>query len=50
MLSRNMSLKRGPLGPLRVLTPSESNYEVDSISHYRELTKLQYPTYITTKH
>ena len=28
--------------PIR-LTPSKSNFEVDSTSHYRESTKLQYP-------
>ena len=31
-----------PLGPIGVLTPLKSNFEVDSTSHYRELTELQY--------
>ena len=40
MTTRYMSLKQGPMGPIRVLDPSESNSEVDSTSHYKELTKL----------
>ena len=40
MLSKNMSSKRGPLGPIGVLAPLESNSEIDSIFHYRELTAL----------
>ena len=33
-----------------VLALSESNFEIDLTSHYRELTELQYPMYITTRH
>ena len=32
----------GPLGLVGVLVPSYSNSKVDLISHYKELTKLQY--------
>ena len=42
---RYMSSKQGPLGPIGVLAPSKSNFEVDSTSHYKESTKLQYPMY-----
>ena len=31
-----------PLGPIGVLDPLESNFEVDSTSHYNKLAKLQY--------
>ena len=32
---------------MQMLGPSESTYEVDSTSHYRESTTLQYPMSIT---
>ena len=40
MPSGLMSSKRGPLGPIGVLVPLESNFKVDSTSHYRESTTL----------
>ena len=43
MPTRYMSSKWGPLGPIGVLAPSESNFEADSTSHYRKSTELQYP-------
>ena len=43
MSTRYMSLERGPLGPIGVLASSESSFEVDSTSHHRESTELQYP-------
>ena len=43
MLIRYMSLVWGPLGPIGILAPSESNSKVDSTSHYRESIELQYP-------
>ena len=45
-----MSSERGPLGPIGVLAPLESNSEIDSTSHYRESTALQYLICITTRH
>ena len=50
MLSRNMSLKRVPLETIEILALSESNSEIDSTSHYRESTTLQYPMYIIMRH
>ena len=50
MSSRNISLDQGPLGPIGILAPLKSNFEIDSTSHYRETIALQYPMYITTKH
>ena len=40
MSLRNMSSKQGPLGSIGVLAPLESNFEIDSTSHYRESTAL----------
>ena len=40
MPTRYMSLKQGPLGPIGILTPLESNSKVDSTSHYRESIEL----------
>ena len=45
-----MSSERGPLGPMGILVPLEFDSKVDSTSHYRESTELQYPMKITTKH
>ena len=42
MLTRYMSLEWGPLGPIGVLAPLKLNPEIDSTSHYRESTALQY--------
>ena len=50
MPTRNICWNRGPLGSIRVLAISESNFEIDSIFHYRESTTLQYPMYITMRH
>ena len=50
MSSRNMSSEQGPLGQIEVLAPSESNSKINSISHYREFSTLQYTMYITTRH
>ena len=50
MPTRYLSLERGPLGPIGVLAPLESNSEVDSTSHYQELGKLQYHMHITMAH
>ena len=36
MPKRYISSEQGPLGSIRVLTPSGSNYEVDSTSYYKE--------------
>ena len=36
--------------PRIVLAPSESNFKVDSTSHYKESIALQYPMYVTTRH
>ena len=36
-------LKVGPLEPIGILAPSESNSKVDSTSHYKESIELQYP-------
>ena len=33
-----------------ILSLLEFNFEVDSTSHYKELTALWYPMYITMKH
>ena len=38
-----MSSKRGPLGPIGVLAPSESNFKANSTFHYKESIELQYP-------
>ena len=35
-----MSSKQGPLGPIGILAPLESNFKVDSTSHYRESVEL----------
>ena len=35
MLTRYISLDKGPLGPIRILAPSKSNSEYDSTSHYK---------------
>ena len=43
-------LERGLLGLIGVLAPSEFNSKVDSISHYRKSTKLQYHMQITIRH
>ena len=32
-----------PLEPIGILASSKSNFEVDSIPHYRESITLQYP-------
>ena len=37
---RNMSLEQEPLGSIGVLAPLESNFEIDSTSHYRESAAL----------
>ena len=50
MSSRNMSSKWGPLGSIKVLAPLESNFEVDSTSHYKQSIELQYLMYITMRH
>ena len=50
MPSRNISLEWGPWRPIRLLTPSKSNFEIDSTSHYRESTALRYPIYIRMRH
>ena len=42
MPTRYMSLNDELLGPIGVLAPSESNSEVDSTSHYKKSTTLQY--------
>ena len=42
MPKRYMSSGRRPLGPIRILDFLESNFKVDSISHYRESTELYY--------
>ena len=39
MPTRNMILEQGPLRPIEILAPLESNFEIDSTSHYRESTK-----------
>ena len=33
----------GPLGPIGILVPLQSNFEVYSTSHYRESIELQNP-------
>ena len=43
MLTMYVSSKREPIGPRGILSPLESNFEVDSTFHYTESTKLQYP-------
>ena len=50
MSSRNMSSKRGPLGPIGILAPSKSNFEIDLASYYKESTALQYLMYITMRY
>ena len=50
MSSRNLSSQWAPLGPIGVLDPLKSNFEIDSTFHYRESTAFRYPMYITMKH
>ena len=50
MSSNNMSLECGLLELVGVLAPSKSNFEIDSTSHYKKSTALQYLMYITTRH
>ena len=38
-----MSLEQEPLGPIGVLAPSKSIFEVNLTSHYKESTTFQYP-------
>ena len=40
MPTRYMSSNEGPLGPIGVLVPLESNSKVDSTFHYRKSTEL----------
>ena len=40
MTTRYTSLEQGLLGLIRVLAPLESNFEVNSTFHYRELVEL----------
>ena len=40
MPTKNMSSEREPLGPIGILAPLESNFEIDSTFHYRESTAL----------
>ena len=47
---KEFELKKGPLGSIGVLTPLESNFEIDSTSHYKESIALQYLMYVTTRY
>ena len=49
MPSKNMSSSSDYWDNRTILELLKSNFEVDSTSHYKELTALQYPMYITTR-